>query len=211
MANRSNHATLPVEMAYCHSCGLEHTRQPDWLCPRCGMPADTEPRPRRTVAASSAEAPTTFPMGSTIAGAVMAVNGAALLLGFVRPPASEYRWVAIATASVVVVLALDLLLKVPSGRWITAVAAVAAALVVSESVVRERVPDLFRDPLPAPIRRFLRDLLRDLRLTGISSVLGFAVGCVVLVVGRPGWIRIAAGVILAAPLAAITVIWMIGG
>ncbi len=208
MPDRSPHATLPAETAYCHTCGFEHTRRPDWLCPRCGMPASTEPPPRRT-AAASAEKPT-FPMGSTIAGAVMAVNAVALLIGFGRHPASEYRWAVLGTASVLGVLALELLLMVPAGRWIALVGAVGAALIVSEDVVRERVPDLFRDPLPDPIRHFLRDVFHDLRPTGISFVLGFAVGCLLLVVGRPRRMRIAAGVALAVPLAVLEMILVFG-
>lgn len=201
MPDRSDNATLPAETAYCLTCGFEHTRRPDWLCPRCGMPAGTEP-PRRGSAAASAEEPA-FPLGSTIAGAVIAVNGLALLIGFLRHPASEYRWALLGTAAFLVLLALELLLKVRAGRWVALVAVVVAALIVSEGVVRERVPDLFRDPLPDPIRRFLRDVLRDLRTTGISFVLGFDVGCLLLVIGQPRKVRIAAGVALAVPLAAL--------
>ncbi len=208
MLDRSDHATLPAETAYCHTCGFEHTRRPDWLCPRCGMPAGTEPQSRRSVTASAEEP--IFPMGSTIAGAVTAVNGVALLIGFLRHPASEYRWVVLGAASVLLVLALELLLKVHAGRWITLVAAVVVALIVSEGVVRERVPDLFRDPLPDPIRHFLRDVLRDLRPTGISFVLGFEVGCLLLVIGQPGRMRIAAGVALAVPLAVLETILVFG-
>jgi hypothetical protein len=114
MPDRSPHATLPAETAYCHTCGFEHTRRPDWHCPRCGMPAGTEPPPRRA-AAASAEKPT-FPMGSTIAGAVMAVNAVVLLIGFGRHPASEYRWAVLGTASVLGMLALELLLTMtPEG------------------------------------------------------------------------------------------------
>ncbi len=208
MLDRSDHATLPAETAYCHSCGFEHTRRPDWLCPRCGMPAGTEPRARRAKA-DSADEPT-FPLGSTIAGAVMAVNGAALLVGFVRHPASEYRWALLGTAFALLALALELLLKVSAGRWIALAAAVAVALIVSEGLVRERVPDLFRDPLPVPIRRFLRDVLRDLRPMGISFVLGFEAGCLLLVVGQPRRLRIAAGVVLAVPLAVLEVLLVFG-
>jgi hypothetical protein len=208
MPDRSYDTTLPAETAYCHTCGFEHTRRPDWLCPRCGMPAGTDPRRPRSVAASAAEQ--TFPLGSTIAGAVLAANAVALLVGFVRHPASDHRWALLGTSFVLVVLALELLLKVDAGRWIVVAAAVLVALVVSEGVLRERVPDLFRDPLPDPIRRFLRDVLRDLGPTGMSSVLGLAAGCLLLVIGRPGRIRIAAGVVLALPLAVLEMIFVLG-
>ncbi len=207
MPDRSDHATLPAETAYCHTCGFEHTRRPDWLCPRCGMPAGTEPPARRPVAASPEE---TFPMGSAIAGVAIAVNGLALLVGFAMGAADRYRWAVLATGSVLVVLAFELLLRVAAGRWIALVAAAVALLIVAEGVVRERVPDLFQDPLPDPIRRLLRDLLGDLRPAGLSSVLAFAVGCLLLVVGRPGRKRIAAGVVLAVPLLVLEMIWLSG-
>lgn len=208
MPERSDHATLPAETAYCHTCGFEHTRRPDWLCPRCGMPAGTEPPPRRPVAASP-EKPT-FPMGSAIAGVAIAVNGLALLVGFAMGAADRYRWVVLAAGLVLVVLASELLLRVGAGRWIALVAAAVGALIVAEGVVRERVPDLFQDPLPDPVRLLLRDLLGDLRPAGISSVLAFAAGCLLLVVGRPGRKRIAAGVVLAVPLVVLEMIWLFG-
>lgn len=210
MVHRSSHASLPAEKAYCHSCGLAHTRTADWLCPRCGMPADTEPRSHRAEEEAREEEPADFPVGSMVAGAVLAVSGAALLVGFLKHPASVYRWPALAAASVLLVLALELLLKVNAGRWIVVVAALLVVLIASEGALRERVPDLFRDPLPDPVRRFLRDVLRDLRLTGIASVAASAASCLLLVVGRPRWPRIAAGAVLAVPLVALLILHAAG-
>lgn len=208
MPDRSDHATLPPETAYCHTCGFQHTRRPDWLCPRCGMPAGTEPPPRRAVAASAEEP--AFPAGSGIAGVAIGVNGVALLVGFAVGAAGRYRWAALAAGLALVVLALELLLRVAAGRWIALVTSAAGALIAAEGMVREAVPDLFQDPLPDPIRRLLRDLSSGLRPVGISSALAFAVGCLLLVLGRPGRTRIAAGVVLAAPLVALEMIWLFG-
>lgn len=208
MPDRPYPATLPPETAYCHTCGFAHTRRPDWLCPRCGMPAGTEPPPRRPVAASPEER--SFPAGSMVAGGAMAVGGLALLVGFAMGAAGGYRWAALAAGLVLVVLALELLLRVSAGRWIALAAAAVGALVAAEGLLRQAAPDLFQDPLPDPVRPLLRDLLRDLRPAGVWSVLAFAVGCLLLVVGRPGRARIAAGVVLAVPLVVIEMIWLFG-
>ncbi len=51
-----------------------------------------------------------------------------------------------------------------------------------------------------------RDVFRDLRPMGIAFVLAFEVGCLLLGIGQPRRSRIAAGVVLAVPLAVLEMI-----
>ncbi len=203
------HVTTSAEPAYCPSCGLKHTRRPDWLCPRCGMPAESEPRIPKARPAPRYEQ--VFPRGSTIAAAIMAVSSGALAIGFARYPAGEHRWTVLAAGLILGVLGLELLLKVSFARWTAVVFAVVAAVFVSEHLIRDRLPDLFRDPLPAAIRDWLRDLIRDPLPVKIPFFMGFLAGCVVLLVGRPGGVRIAAGVLLAAPLVVVEIMRAFAG
>jgi len=135
----------------------------------------------------------------------MAVSSGALAIGFAKFPASEHRWTLVAAALLLAVLGLELLLKVSLARWAAVVLAVAAVALVSEDLARDRLPDLFRDPLPPVIRAWLRALLRDPLPAKIPSFMGFLAGCVLLLVGRPRAVRIAAGVLLAAPLVVVAI------
>ena len=197
------HVVTPsAEPAYCPSCELKHTRRPDWLCPRCGMPVESEApiRKARRAPQHDHETEQEFPGGSRIAGAIMALSGGALAIGLAKYPASEHRWPLVAAALILAVLGLELLLKVFFARWVAVVVAVMAAVLVSEDLIRHRLPDLFRDPLPPVARDFLRDLIRDPVPARILFFMGFLAGCVLLLVGRPRGVRIAVGVLLAAPL-----------
>jgi len=206
MLDPSHVVTTSAEPAYCPSCELKHMRRPDWLCPRCGMPVESDaPRIPKGKARPAPRSEPVFPPGSRIAGAIVAVNGGALAIGFAKYPASEHRWTLLAAALILAVLGLELLLKVSLARWAAVVSAVVAAALVSEDLIRDRLPDLFRDPLPAVIRDWLRDLIRDPLPVKIPFFMGFLAGCVLLLVGRPRGVRIAAGVLLAAPLVVVEI------
>jgi hypothetical protein len=200
--------TTVAEAAYCPRCELRHTRRPDWMCPRCGAPVDTEtPSTPKTVRAPAPRPG--FPLGSRIAGAVMALGGAATAYGFLAQLA-EHRWRLLASAVVLAALGVALLLKVRAARWAAAAVAVVAAAVVAEALLRQRFPDLVRDPLPALVRERLRELLRDVPLAGALSLVGFDVGALLLVAGRPRAWRVAAGVLLAAPLLVLELLRALG-
>jgi uncharacterized membrane protein len=131
----------------------------------------------------------------------MAASGAALAVGFAKHPAGEHRWALLVAGSFFAVVGLALVLKVSSARWAAVVLAVAAAVLVSEDLIRVRLPGLSRDPLPAVVRGPLRNLIRDPPPAELFLFMGFLAGCLLLLVGRPRGVRIAAGVLLsAAPL-----------
>src|SRR5512139_2842350 len=181
MLDPSHVVTTTAEPAYCPSCGLKHTRRPDWLCPRCGMPVEggapisrARPAPRREQG---------FPGGSRIAGLVMAVSGAVLAVGLAKHPAGDHRWSLLAAVLILAALGVPSLLKVSFARWAAVVLAVVAAVLVSEDLIRERAPDLLRDPLPAVIRDPLRGLIRELQPARIFFFMGLLAGCLLLLVG----------------------------
>ncbi len=198
--------TTAAEPAYCTSCGLKHTRRSDWLCPRCGMPAGSE-APAST-ARPAPRAVWRFPGGSRIAGAVMTAGSGALAVGLARFPAGEHRWPLLAGALVLGVLGVALALEASWARWSAAAGALVAAAIVAEDLLRERGPWTLHDPLPPAIRAPLRALLRAPRPAELFALalVGFLVGCLLLLVGRPRAWRIAAGVLLAAPLVA-GIVW----
>ena len=198
-----------AEPAYCPSCELRHTRRPDWLCPRCGMPVDAEvPRPTARPATRGEEG---FPAGSRIASAIMVLAGGALAAGVARSPSAEHRWPLVAAAVVLVVLGLGSSLTISWARWTAVGAGVVAAVLVAEDLIRDRLPDLMPDPLPPVVRAWLRDLLRPLYPATLFFVLAFLAGGLLLLVGRPRRARLAIGVLLAAPLVVLQVIRVIGG
>jgi len=135
----------------------------------------------------------------------MVVSSAALTIGFAKYPASAHRWSLLAAVLILAVLGLELLLKVSLARWAAVIFAVVAAVLVSEDLIRDRLPDLFRDPLPAVVRDYLRDLIHEPVPAKILFFMGFLAGCVLLLVGRPRVVRIAAGVLLAAPLVVVEI------
>jgi len=191
-----------AEPAYCAACDLHHARRPDWLCPKCGMPVEYDAAlSSRRARAAAAEHRPPFPAGSLVAGAVMAVTSLALALGFARDPATDHPWPLVAAIVLLGVLGLELLIKVHPARWVVAAAVPISAVILSESLVRARAPGLMPDPLPPVVRAALRDAIRALSPTTLLLVAGLLVGSLVLVVGRPGRARIAAGALLAAPLA----------
>ncbi|HEX9051219.1 MAG TPA: hypothetical protein VF841_11870 [Anaeromyxobacter sp.] len=191
-------ATTGAEPAYCPACQLRHTRRPDWLCPRCGMPVEPGVGPPR-VARSPAEEPG-FPAGARIAGAVLVVSGAALATAWARAPAAAQRGSVVAAAAVVVALGLGALLGGAFARWAAAFAAIAGAAVLAEDLVRVRLPGLLRDPVPPAARAVLRGLTNPLYPAKIAFTYAFVAGILLLVAGRPRRVRIAAGVLLALPL-----------
>jgi hypothetical protein len=200
MLDPSHVVTTAAEPACCSSCGLRHTRRPDWLCPRCGAPVGGDeatpirrPPPPRELG---------FPLGSRIAGTILAVASGALAAALAKDPAGPHRWSLLAALLALAVLGVALLLGLGWARWVVAVSAVAAVVLAAEHLVRERLPGLLRDPLPATLRDPLRALLRELQPTSLLLVLGFASGCLLLVAGRARRVRIAAGVLLAVPLVA---------
>lgn len=191
-----------AEPAYCPSCELKHTRRPDWLCPRCGMPVESEVSPPRNRARAAAPVyEPEFPAGSFVAGAVMAVTSLVLAIGFARHPVTEHRWPLVAAMVVLALLGLELLLKVSPARWLVIAIALLAGVLASEDLVRARLPELMRDPLPPAVRALLRDVIRALYPIHVLLASGLLAGSLLLVVGRPGRARIAAGILLATPLA----------
>lgn len=202
-ADRSPSDGIAAEPARCPACGLKHMRQADWLCPRCGMPVETEAfrsTMRESRAAEPERAPE-FPLGSFVAGAVLAVTSVVLAIGFARDPVTEHRWALVAAMVLLAVLGLELLLKVSPARWVVIAVAVIALTLASEDLVRARLPDLMPDPLPPALRAALQGAIRALYPLRILFASGLLGGTLLLVAGRPGRARIAAGVLLAAPLA----------
>lgn len=191
-----------AEPAYCAACDLHHARRPDWLCPQCGMPVEYDAaRSARRVRAAAAEQGPPFPAGSLVAGAVLAATSLVLALGLARDLATPHRWPLLAAIVLLAVLGLELLLKVTPARAAAAAAVLVAAGVFSESLVRARAPGAMPDPLPPAVRAVLRDAIGALSAARLLLVAGLLAGALVLVLGRPGRARIAAGALLAAPLA----------
>jgi hypothetical protein len=201
-AGPSRSTEVAAEQAYCPACELKHVRAADWLCPRCGMPVETEAW-RSTVGSRSIEpeAELEFPLGSVVAGAALAVTAVVLAVGFARNPVVQLRWPLVATMTVLLVLGLELLLKVSAARWVAGGVAVIALGVASEGLLRLLAPGLVRDPLAPAVRTMLMGAvgaLYPLRITFAMALLG---GTLLLLVGRPARWRIAAGALLGAPLA----------
>jgi hypothetical protein len=201
---RSETSDVGAEPAYCPACDLKQVRQPDWLCTRCGQPVETEGW-RSAVGGRAAgperERALEFPLGSVVAGAVMALTSLVIAIGFARSPATAHRWALVAAAVVLLVLGVELLLKVRPARWIVIAAALMALSLAAEGVLRERVPELVRDPLPPGVRVALRSVIHALHPLRILLASGLLGGILLLVAGRPGRWRMAAGVLIAAPLA----------
>ncbi|HET8539856.1 MAG TPA: hypothetical protein VFL83_08295 [Anaeromyxobacter sp.] len=204
MLDPSVSLTPPPEPAFCPSCGLRHTRRSDWLCPRCGMPVESEPR--RTVARPAPRGEEGFPLGSRVAGAVLLAGAAALGAGLARHPPSAHRWPLLAGAVLLAVLGAGALLKLSWARWAAVGAGLLAAVIAAEDLLRERLPDLVGDPVPPAIRASLRSALHPLHPWTILLVLAFVAGALLLLLGRPRRARIAAGAVLASPLVVLLVI-----
>lgn len=202
---------LAAEPAYCPACDLKHVRQPDWLCPRCGMPVETAAW-RSAVgsrAEESEEPDPGYPLGSIVAGAVLGITSVVLALGFARNPGVEHRWPLVGALVLLLVLGLELLLKVSAARWVVLALALLALVVVAEDLVRVRVPGLISDPVPPAIRAAVQGPLRALHPVRILLLPGLLVGTLLLVAGRPGRWRIAAGALVAAPLAVAEIVrWL---
>lgn len=208
---RSHPSDTGAEMAYCPACDLKHVRQPDWLCPKCGMPVETEAW-RSTVRrrADEPEPEPEFPRGSMVAGAVLGATSAVLAIGFARHPVSEHLWPLVAAMVILVVLALELLLKVSAARWVVLALAVIALVVVAEDLLRAQAPGLMTDPLPPAARAALHGVIRALSPLRILFAGGLLAGTLLLVAGRPGRGRIAAGIVVAAPLAVAEIVrWFV--
>ncbi|HSM92957.1 MAG TPA: hypothetical protein VLT47_08700 [Anaeromyxobacteraceae bacterium] len=201
-ADRSHSGNIPAEQAYCPACDLKHVRQADWLCPRCGMPVETEAW-RAAVRSRGAEPERAlgFPLGSLVAGALLALTGGVLAVGFARNPGVEHRWPLLASALILVVLGLELLLKVTGARWVAIAVAAIALLVGAEDLLRVRAPELMRDPLPLALRSPLHGVLGALGPVRILSAAGLIVGGLLLLTGRPRPWRIVAGALVGASLA----------
>jgi hypothetical protein len=200
------------EPAYCPRCELKHTRRPDWLCPRCGSPVETELPAPRTAPAAQPERP--FPVGARIAGALLVLaTGAfasALARGLAPLPPGAHRWRLLVLIAALAGLGLALLLKVTSTRWIALAVGAAAAVILAEGLLRVLWPGLVRDPLPGPVRQLLRDLIHDHQPRKLLALLGFDAGCLLLVAGRPGVLRSAAGVLVATPLLVLVILSAVG-
>jgi hypothetical protein len=140
----------------------------------------------------------------------MALSGLAVATGIARSPLAEPRWPLVAAAVVLVVLGLGSLLTIPWARWTAVGAGIFGIVLVTEGLLRERLPDLVRDPLPATVRAWLRDLARPLYPATVFLVLAFLAGGLLLLVGRPRRARIAVGVLFAAPLVALQVMRVMG-
>jgi hypothetical protein len=211
-ADRPRSDTIAAEPARCPACGLKHMRQPDWLCPRCGMPVETESyrsTMRESRAAEPGRAPE-FPLGSVVAGAVLALTAVVLAIGFARDPATAHRWTLVAATVLLAVLGLELLLKVSPARWVVIAVALIALFLASEELLRAWLPSLVADPLPPALRVALQGVLRALHPLRILLASGLAGGTLLLVAGRPRRWRIAAGVLLAAPLAIAEIVRWLG-
>lgn len=198
------HVVTPdPEPAYCPRCGLRHTRRPDWMCPRCGSPVETEvPAPAK--APAPAADPRTFPLGARIAGGLLVLTSGALAFaatrGFAVIPPGAHRWRLLAIGVALAGLGAALLLKASLARWAAVACAAVGVVILLEGLVRDLSPGLVRDPLPAAGRQLLRDLIRDHQPRKLLSLLGFHAGGLLLLIGRPRPARIAAGALLALPL-----------
>lgn len=206
MLDPSHDVTPAAEPAYCPACELKHTRRPDWLCPRCGMPveSDVPVQEARRAPQPQQEEEREFPRGSMVAGAILAVSSGAFAFPFAKYP-GEHRWPLLAAVLILAVLGLELLLKVFLARWVAAGSAAVAAVLVSEDLLRVRLPGLFRDPLPPGVRQQLRNLIGDHSPANLLFFMGFFAGCLLLIVGRPRAVRIAAGLLFAAPLVVVEI------
>jgi hypothetical protein len=152
-----------------------------------------------------------FPRGSVVAGAVLALTGVVVAIGFARHPVTEHRWPLVVAAALLLVLGIELLLKVSPARWVVIAGALIALIVVSEDLLRARVPDLTRDPLPPALRIALQELIQALYPMRLPLAAGLLGGTLLLVAGRPGRARIAVGVLVAAPLAVAEIVrWFVG-
>jgi hypothetical protein len=204
--------TAGPEPAYCPRCELRHTRRPDWLCPRCGSPVDTEVPPPRTTPPPPLAPP--FPLGTRIAGALLLATSGALAIARAQKLTTFAAVVRhgqlLVAVAVLAGLGVGLLLKRPVARWAAVALAVVAAVILSEGLVRDLSPGLVRDPLPAPVRQALRNLIPDHRPWKIVPLLGLDAGCLLLTVGRPRAWRVIAGVLVAAPLLVLEVISALG-
>jgi hypothetical protein len=88
--------------------------------------------------------------------------------------------------------------------------ALIALILVSEGLLRARVPDLMRDPLPPALRVAMQGVIRALHPLRTLLASGLLGGTLLLVAGRPGRGRIAAGVLIAAPLAVAEIVrWFV--
>jgi hypothetical protein len=192
-------ATTTAEPAYCPSCELRHTRRQDWLCPRCGSPVESGVGPPRR-GDPSPQDEAGFPAGTRIAGGILVASGAALATAWARSPAAAQRWSVVAGVALVAALGIGSLLARSFARWAAAAVAIAAAIVVSEDLVRVRWPGLLRDPIPPAMRTLLRELTNPLYPAKIALTFAFVAGILLLLAGRPRRIRIAAGALLACPL-----------
>ncbi len=209
--DRSRSDNIAAEPAVCPACGLKHLRQPDWLCPRCGMPVETETwRSTMRAPAAEPERALEFPLGSFVAGLVLALTSVVLAIGFARAPATAHLWALVAAMVLLAVLGLELLLKVSPARWVVIAIALIALILVSEDLLRARVPDLMADPLPPALRAALHGAIGALQPLRILLAPGLLVGILLLVAGRPGRWRIAAGVLIATPLAVAEIVrWLV--
>jgi hypothetical protein len=212
MIDRSHPGNVGAEQAYCPACELKHVRQPDWLCPRCGTLVETEAwRSTMRATASEPARELEFPRGSVVAGAVLALTGVVVAIGFARHPVTEHRWPLVVAAALLLVLGIELLLKVSPARWVVIAGALIALIVVAEDLLRARVPDLTRDPLPPALRIALQELIHALYPMRLPLAAGLLGGTLLLVAGRPGRARIAVGVLVAAPLAVAEIVrWFVG-
>jgi hypothetical protein len=195
---------LAAEPAHCPACGLKHVRQPDWLCPRCGTPVETEAyrsTMREPAPAAEPEREQGFPMGSVVAGAVLVLTSLVLAIGFARNPVVEHRWPLVAAMALLLLLGLELLLGVSPVRWVAIGLALIALILVAEDQLRARLPELMADPLPPALRVALQGPIRALQPLRLPLAAGLLGGTLLLVAGRPRRGRIAAGVLLSAPLA----------
>lgn len=200
--------TAIPEPAYCPRCELRHTRRPDWLCPRCASPVETEVPPPRTT--PSPQLAPQFPLATRSAGALLVATSGALAAGAASTvttfSAVSHHLRLLVAVAVLAGLGVGLLLKRPVARWAAVALAIVAAVILSEGLLRDVFPGLIRDPLPAPVRQLLRNLIPDHRPWKVLPLLGLAAGCLLLIAGRPRAWRAAAGVLLAAPLLVLEVI-----
>jgi hypothetical protein len=139
-----------------------------------------------------------YPLGARIGGAIVVVAAGVLAAGVAHDPSRPQRWLLLAALLVLAVLGVALLIGLGWARWVVAASAIAAAALVSEHAVRDRLSWLVRDPLSAAARAFVRGVLRELPPTSLLVVAGFAAGCLLLVVGRPRRVRLVVGALLAA-------------
>lgn len=207
--DRSSPDTIAAEPAHCPSCGLKHVRQPDWLCPRCGTLVETDAyrsTMREPARATEREPEPEFPAGSFVAGAVLALTSVVLAVGFARNPVVEHRWPLVGAMVLLFALGLQLLLKVPPVRWVAIGLALVALILAAEDQLRARLPELMSDPLPPALRAALQVELRALQPLRLLLAAGLGAGILLLAVGRPGRRRIAAGVLVASPLAVAEVV-----